>query len=99
MNFLDRWDEKRLEVVLDSQKRKQQIKTLGGVRPMMFWCMVVLFVVAIGLSSFYSENAVWFGVLLPCFCYFLTDQELRLLKLVDRVTVNNTSTTEPPTAN
>lgn len=105
MNFLDRGDEKWLERALDSKKRLQRIKQLSELRPLMFWCMTFALIAAL-VSSIASSvsvspkggSAILIGLIVPFFCYAGMDQELRLLKLVDRLPGDNLPRNEPPVA-
>lgn len=105
MNFLDRWDEKWLEPMLDSSQRAKRIKQLSELRPIGFWSLAVAFIAALGASIASSVSAnpkggsvFLIGLVVPFWCYFGMDQELRLLKLVGRLPVDNVPRTEPPAA-
>lgn len=105
MNFLDRGDEKWLEAMLDSRQRVKRIKQLSELRPLMFWCSVMAFIAALVASIASSVSAIpkggsvfLIGLVVPFWCYSGMDQELRLLKLVGRLPVENVPRTEPPTS-
>ena len=98
MNFLDRWDEKWLEQVFDSQKRTQRIKKLGENRRTLYWCVSVFLILMFVPGPDAIPSGFWVGILGMMFCCALQEQNLRLLKLVDRLLVDNVPRTEPPAA-
>ena len=112
MNFLDRRDEIWLERTLDSRKRDTRIKQLSNGRLLVFWTMIFgcfgcvttlggsLIISILTKQSGGGEMSFLIGLicLSPCLNYFCMDQELRLLKLVDRLPVDNMPRTEPPVA-
>lgn len=114
MKFLDRADETWLELTLDSRMRAKRINELSHGRPIVFGCMIVgcvCFVAAIvsalmilNFTKQRSEGGMSFLFLMsltclsPCFTFFSMQRELRLLKLVDRLPVDNVPRTDPPVA-
>lgn len=91
MNWLDRSDDKWMQQTFDSRTRKARIGTLSTNRTLLFWVSlfgIVAYIVSMFarlLSNRPSMDGIVLGVVAMWMSYSHIEQELRMLRLVERL--------------